>query len=1122
MNPQHVSQQLSHAPAMTAMHNDSQASPQVWLTDSGATNHMTPDLSNLQLSRPYPTEDTVQTADGAGLCVTNVGNSIISTSSKPLRLQSVLHVPKLTQNLLSVHRICLDNNCYLIFDAFRFWIQDKATGRVLYRGTCSNGLYPINFSPRVDMSKFKFQPQAFLGQLVLSSTWHHRLGHPTNKIVHTMLTNANIAYSTDSPAVVCTSCLQGKFCKLPFHSSVHKSVKPFHIIHSDVWGPSPCVSVDGYKYYVIFVDEFTRYCWWIPLVNKSDVYSVFVNFCASIHTQFSSSVQILQSDGGGEYVSKQFQKFLAEKGISHQKSCPYTPEQNGMAERKHRHLIETAITLLQHAKMPSSFWTYAVHTATYLINRMPSAILHHKSPYELLFGVSPTISHLRVFGCACYPLLRPYLVHKLQPKTQLCVFLGYASQYKGYICYDVSKKRSYISRHVVFHEAVFPYSELIKQASSSSNVCHQSSVCPLPTVTNKNVVTPPVSSVPSPSKSVTAPIPVSSLPILPHLTNIASSPHSITASSSCSSIPVAPELSNEGMQTEPLPSAVPFNPDGLSVVLHIPSMNLHPMQTRSKTGTIKPRACLTTISSSSSVAAPEFSEPVSYKSALKIPVWYAAMKEEIDALHNQQTWSLVSLPLQKNLVGCKWIFRIKKNADGSIARHKARLVAQGFSQEPGQDYGETFSPVVKPTTVRLVLALAAQYGWDLRQLDVKNAFLHGTLNEEVYMAQPPGFADPLHPQSVCRLHKSLYGLKQAPRAWNERFTSFLPSLGFAHTYADSSLFVKNITGGVVILLVYVDDIIITGSNSGEIHAIIHSLAAEFEITDLGSLHFFLGIQISRCHDTLFLSQSKYIHELLLKTKMLDAKPCTTPCLPYQRLSKDDGAPFDNPTLYRSLVGALQYLTFTRPDIAFSVHQVCQFMQTPMLAHFTAVKRILRYLKGTINFGLSYHRGSLDLKAFSDADWAGDPNDRRSTTGLVVFIGSNPISWSSKKQHTVSRSSTEAEYRALSSTSAEIDWIKQLLVFLCVPIDQPPVLFCDNLSAIALSFNPIQHQKTKHIEIDVHFVRERVANNQLHVQFVSSSEQFADILTKGLSTSLFHTHCNNLMLGLSKQEIEGGC
>ncbi|KAM1319725.1 hypothetical protein ACFX2H_004687 [Malus domestica] len=253
--------------------------------------------------------------------------------------------------------------------------------------------------------------------------------------------------------------------------------------------------------------------------------------------------------------------------------------------------------------------------------------------------------------------------------------------------------------------------------------------------------------------------------------------------------------------------------------------------------------------------------------------------------------------------------------------------------------------------------------------------------------------------------------------------------------------------------------------------------------------------------------------------MLDSKPCSTPCLPYNRLVLDDGTPYNNPALYRSVVGALQYLTFTRPDIAFAVHQVCQFMQRPMESHFSAVKRILRYLKGTLNLGIHYVRGGLEvnsdtIRAFSDADWAGDPNDRRSTTGFVVFLGSNPISWSSKKQQTVSRSSTEAEYRALATAAAELDWIKQLLTVLHLAIPSSPVLFCDNMSAIALSSNPVLHQRTKHIEVDIYFVRERVAKKHLEVQFVSSSEQYANIFTKGLSTPLFQTHCRNLSLGFT--------
>ena len=424
--------------------------------------------------------------------------------------------------------------------------------------------------------------------------------------------------------------------------------------------------------------------------------------------------------------------------------------------------------------------------------------------------------------------------------------------------------------------------------------------------------------------------------------------------------------------------------------------------------------------------------------------------------------------------------------------------------------------------MRLVLSLAATKGWKLKQLDVKNAFLHGFLDEEVYMAQPQGFLDPVHPEYVCKLERSLYGLKQAPRAWNERFSQFLLSLGFESSYADSSLFVKHVGSEVIILLLYVDDIILTGSCDDLVQSVITQLTQEFDMKDLGLLHFFLGLQIDYKPHGLFVHQTKYISEILQKANMADCKPCLTPCHPNQKLLNHGSPSFSNPSYYRSIVGALQYLTFTRPDIAFSVNQVCQFMHFPLEQHFAAVKRILRYLKGSIHLGLCFRFGPMFLKAYTDADWAGDPNDRRSTTGFVIFLGSNPISWSSKKQHTVSRSSTEAEYRAMATTTAEVVWLQQLLRDLHVSCADPPLLHCDNISAMALATNPVLHSKAKHIEIDCHFVRERVQRGSILLQFVASADQYADILTKGLCSSQFNKFCSNLMLGCSNHGIAGEC
>ncbi|KAM2656151.1 hypothetical protein EV1_011694 [Malus domestica] len=814
-----------------------------------------------------------------------------------------------------------------------------------------------------------------------------------------MLKQSNIPMPVFHVSSVCKSCLEGKFTKLPFVFPANKTVIPLEVIHSDVWGPSSTVSVEGYKYYVTFVDECTRFTWIFPLINKSEVFSIFAQFYQFLKTQFSAPIKVFQSDGGGEYSSHQFKHFLLAKGIVHNKSCPYTPEQNGLVERKHRHILETAITLLQNASMPSKYWFHACAASVYLINRMPCQTLHMSSPYKCLFGRPPQISHLKIFGCACYPLFKPYNTTKLQPKTTQCVFIGYAGQYKGYLCLNLLTNKIMVSRHVLFDEFDFPFSNSQLSSSQSHNILSQSQVSvhipgSLPLlVTSQNLVIPP-----QPSSSLApSPPPSKSLPSHASESLDFSTTEPASQSSTQSQIPIDPDF-----QIEQLP-----------VVLPIPSVSLHPMQTRSKSGISKRKVFTATVQSSA-----QGIEPTSYKSASKSPKWQAAMQEEIDALHAQKTWSLVPLPSGKNLVGCKWVYRIKTHSDGSIARYKARLVAKGYNQEEGIDYSETSSPVVKPTTVRLILALAAQFHWPLRQLDVKNAFLHGELNEEVYMTQPPGFQSAVYPsQYVCKLNKSLYGLKQAPRAWNEKFTSFLPGLGFKSSFADLSLFVKHNAAGTVVLLLYVDDIILTGSSSLLIDDVIVELTKEFEMNDLGQLNYFLGLQVTYHSGGLFVSQSKYIKDLLNKVDLQDSKPCPTPCLPYHRLLKDDGDPYHSPEHYRSIVGALQYVTFTRPDIAFSVNQCCQFMHSPMTSHVVAVKRILRYLSGTLDYGLSFKPGKLHLQAYSDADWAGEPNDRRSTSGHIVYFGSSPISWASKKQHTVSRSSTEAEYRALAIAAA---------------------------------------------------------------------------------------------------------
>jgi histone deacetylase 1/2 len=415
-------------------------------------------------------------------------------------------------------------------------------------------------------------------------------------------------------------------------------------------------------------------------------------------------------------------------------------------------------------------------------------------------------------------------------------------------------------------------------------------------------------------------------------------------------------------------------------------------------------------------------EPNSITEALADANWKKAMDIEYDALMQNKTWHLVPARRGQNIIDYRWVYKVKCKADGTLDKYKACLVAKGYKQRYGIDYEDTFSPVVKAATIRLVLSLAVSFGWSLCQLDVHNAFLHGNLEEEVFMRQRPGFESKTHLNFVCKLDKALYGLKQAPRAWYSRLSSKLQSLGFKPSEADVSLFVYNKGGVVIFLLVYVDDIIVASSSTAATEALLKDLHADFALKDLGELHYFLGIEVKKASNGILLTEQKYTSDLLHRAGMRNCKPMNTPMSSTDKLSVHDGdllGPKDE-TEYRSIVESLQYLTLTRPDISFVVNKVCQFLHKPTMVHWSAVKRILWYLQFTIDMGLQIRKSPSTLvSAFSSADWAGCSNDRRSTGGFAVFLGSNLISWSSRKQATVSRSSTEDEYKSLANATQKL-------------------------------------------------------------------------------------------------------
>ena len=437
-----------------------------------------------------------------------------------------------------------------------------------------------------------------------------------------------------------------------------------------------------------------------------------------------------------------------------------------------------------------------------------------------------------------------------------------------------------------------------------------------------------------------------------------------------------------------------------------------------------------------------------------------------------------------------------------IVRNKARLVAQGFNQEEGIDYEETFAPVARLESIRMLLAFACHKGFTLFQMDVKSAFLNGYILEEVYVEQPPGFQNHKYPDHVFKLKKALYGLKQAPRAWYDRLSKFLILNDFSMEKADTTLFIKVKGDDMIIVQIYVDDIIFGATNDLLCEDFAKSMSSEFEMSMMGELNFFLGLQIKQSKEGIFINQAKYVKEMLKKFEMEDAKPMNTPMSSSIKLDKDEHGVAVDTTKYRGMIGSLLYLTASRPDIMFSVGLCARFQSNPKESHLSAVKRILRYISGTKNLGLWYPKGShLDLLSFSDADWAGCSIDRKSTSGTCHFLGFALVSWFSKKQNSVALSTVEAEYISAASCCAQVLWMRQTLHDYGLSFSYTPIM-CDNTSAINLSKNPVLHSRTKHIEIRHHFLRDHVQRGDIALEFICTEKQLADIFTKPLALERF--------------------
>ncbi|KAJ9561842.1 hypothetical protein OSB04_007002 [Centaurea solstitialis] len=770
----------------------------------------------------------------------------------------------------------------------------------------------------------------------------------------------------------------------------------------------------------------------------------------------------------------------------------------GVVERKNRTVVEAARTMLNASGLPLTFWAEAVSTACYTQNRSLVVKRFEKTPYQILHNKRPNIKFFHVFGCKYYLLNDREPIGKFDPKGNDAIFIGYSWDSVAYRVYIprsrivvTSSKRNSRSKlrnlpmQTITNDLEQLFLEWYKdepdpdrasaddtRASIDTNIASaevhsvtvaspQSTIILGPSTSN----TPPSIS-PLPENSQSSIIPEASLTQDP---TISKQPSGYPIPNVSKSIPISESL-EEINSTINLPHATKWTKDHpLSQIIGDPSEDV---KTRATTN-----YCLFTCFVSKL-------EPKKVSEALADPFWVEAMQDELIQFDRNHVWTLVPLPNRKSTIGTKLVFRNKKDEQGVVVRNKARLVAQGYCQEEGIDYEETFAPVARLEAIRIFLAFAAHRGFKVFQMDVKSAFLIGKLKEEVYVKQPSGFESVKYPNHVYFLDKAMYGLKQAPRAWYERLSTFLTSNDFHRGTTDITLFYKKHDDDILLFQIYVDDIIFGSTNISMCKAFESLMYKEFEMSMMGELTFFLGLQVKQSSEGIFINQSKYVHDLLKKYQLHDASPMRTPMAPECKL-------------YRGIIGSLLYLIASRPDIMFSTCICARYQANPKESHLSAVKRILRYLKKHHLLASSTHYTHL-LTWWPTQTLTMDD----STSGSCQFLGGKLVSWSSKKENCVSTTTAEAEYVATASCCSQALWMQTQLRDYGYSHDKIPIM-CDSKSAISISANPVQHSKTKHIDIRYHFFKHHVEEGNVEMYFVTTEHQLADLFTKALDEKRFN-------------------
>ncbi|GJW97550.1 putative ribonuclease H-like domain-containing protein [Tanacetum coccineum] len=953
-----------------------------------------------------------------------------------------------------------------------------------------------------------------------SNLWHRRLGHINFKTLN-KLVRGNLVRGLPSKIFennhTCVACQKGKQHKASCKTKTVSSIsQPLQMLHMDLFGPTFVKSLMKKMYCLVVTDDYSRFSWVFFLATKDETSEILKTFITGIENLIDLKVKVIRCDNGTEFKNKVMNQFCEMKGIKREFSVARTPQQNGVAERKNRTLIEAARTMLADSKLPTTFWAEAVNTACYVQNRVLVIKPHNKTPYELFLGRKPALSFMRPFGCPVTILNTLDHLGKFDGKADEGFFVGYSTNSKAYRVFNSRTRIVEENLHVKFSEETpniagngpnwlfdidaltisMNYKPVVARNQTNGNAGTKENIDAgqdgkkiVPD--QKYILLPLLTSDPLLSKSSKdspdagfkpsgeeekidskhqenedSEVPNTQEPRVNQEqdANVNSTNNINTVNPTVSAADIENNVVDENIvygciddPNMPNLEEIVYSDDDEEVGAEANMNNLAknvPISPIPTTRVHKDHPLKQIIRDIHS--APQTRRMTKNVTEHGDPSWIEAMQDELLQFKLQKVWTLVDLPYGKRVIGTKWVYRNQKDDRGIVVRNKARLVAQAYTQEEGIDYDK------------------------ILLIDVKSDFLYGTIEEEVYVCQPPGFEDPQFPDNVYKVEKALYGLHQAPRAWYETLSTYLLENGFRRGTIGKTLFIKKDKGNILLVHVYVDDIIFGSTKKSLCVEFKQMMHKRFQMSSMGKLTFFLGLQVKQKDDGIFIGQDKYVADILKKFDFATVKTTSNPIETNKALLKDEEAEDVDVHLYRSMIRSLMYNshnhTSSRPDIMFVVCTCARYQVNSKVSHLHAVKRIFRYLKGQPKLGHWYPKDSpFDLVAYTDSDYAGASLDRKSTIG--------------------------AEYIAASNCCGQVLWIQNQLLDYGYKFMQTEI-HIDNESTICIVKNPVFHSKTKHIEIRHHFIRDSYEKKLIQMIKIHTNQNVADFLTKAFDVSIF--------------------